>query len=257
MAKRKTARLPRVCACGCGKEFVPVKSQVYASVACRDRGHAARAPRETCRRCGNPRGDSSHPQYCRDCKRRYERESRERRKAAGMLVMQERCSRCGRERTGRHPAYCQECWRGPLRAARFLEPCSRCGQMRDPADRTHANYCYSCYRDLYLRRQFGITAEQFDVMLAAQNGGCAICGGPLDRGGVTGLNGNMSGHVDHDHGCCPGKRSCGRCVRGILCGCCNRAIGQLGDDPVMLRRAANYIEETRGGGDAAGGAVPG
>jgi hypothetical protein len=31
--------------------------------------------------------------------------------------------------------------------------------------------------------------------------------------------GHCSGklHIDHDHGCCNGRRSCGRCVRGALC----------------------------------------
>jgi hypothetical protein len=31
--------------------------------------------------------------------------------------------------------------------------------------------------------------------------------------------------IDHDHACCPGKRSCGRCLRGLLHRTCNVAVG--------------------------------
>ncbi|MFG3348805.1 endonuclease VII domain-containing protein [Streptomyces sp. NPDC048018] len=41
-------------------------------------------------------------------------------------------------------------------------------------------------------------------------------------------------HVDHRHGT-------GR-VRGVLCFNCNSAIGKLGDDPDVLRRAIAYLE---------------
>jgi hypothetical protein len=34
-------------------------------------------------------------------------------------------------------------------------------------------------------------------------------------------------NVDHDHRCCPGERSCGKCVRGLLCRTCNRIEGLL------------------------------
>jgi hypothetical protein len=27
--------------------------------------------------------------------------------------------------------------------------------------------------------------------------------------------------TDHDHECCPGRRSCGHCVRGVVCATCN------------------------------------
>lgn len=78
----------------------------------------------------------------------------------------------------------------------------------------------------HLRRKFGITPEQYNTLLEQQNHNCAICGGG-DKGGRR-----LS--VDHCHGC--GE------IRGLLCGNCNSAIGQLGDDPQMLRDAISYLE---------------
>lgn len=49
--------------------------------------------------------------------------------------------------------------------------------------------------------------------------------------------------VDHDHGCCPAdSASCGRCVRGLICGYCNSAAGMVGDSPSRARRLADYLE---------------
>ncbi len=80
-------------------------------------------------------------------------------------------------------------------------------------------------------RRYGITPEQYDAMLTAQGGGCAVCG----------IVETM--HVDHDHACCDKKNAaCGQCVRGLLCGPCNRALGIMGDSPARLRAAADYIE---------------
>jgi hypothetical protein len=91
------------------------------------------------------------------------------------------------------------------------------------------------HRDYHIRR-YGITAEQFDQILERQ-GGCAICG-TTEVG-----EGSRGWHVDHDHACCPTKaRSCGACVRGILCADCNNAIGFMQDDPRRLRAAAEYLE---------------
>jgi hypothetical protein len=119
--------------------------------------------------------------------------------------------------------------------------CGTCG-----ADITHmrrdAEYCSSACmqkakarrltprqrRELDLWSNYGITHDQYDAMLVAQDGGCAICGngGEQSRFGVL--------HVDHDH-------ETGR-VRGLLCDSCNLSIGKFRDNPAMLRRAADYIE---------------
>jgi Pyruvate/2-oxoacid:ferredoxin oxidoreductase delta subunit len=118
--------------------------------------------------------------------------------------------------------------------------CSDCGGWKPEAG-FHVNtratdglytYCKECVR---LRQQckiYSITRAQYDELLAAQNGGCAICG-------VSGVV--LS--VDHDHSCCDvDGRSCGKCVRGLLCNGCNIAIGHMRDNPARLRAAADYLE---------------
>lgn len=111
--------------------------------------------------------------------------------------------------------------------------------------RTDTKWCPDCGRDspdVQRFRRYGITREQYD---AAQALGCSICGA-MDR----------KLHIDHDHACCPssgghGQATCGRCVRGLICGPCNRGLGLFGDDPDALVRAARYLTEahtkTRGG----------
>lgn len=47
--------------------------------------------------------------------------------------------------------------------------------------------------------------------------------------------------VDHDHKCCPGKTSCGKCVRGLLCGNCNTILGRQRDDAEVFLRMAEYL----------------
>lgn len=88
-------------------------------------------------------------------------------------------------------------------------------------------------RDRHLLSRYGLTAAAFDEILERQ-GGCGICGTPTPDG--------RGWHVDHDHACCPtSARSCGACVRGILCASCNGGIGLLGDSVEVLGRAISYL----------------
>ena len=74
----------------------------------------------------------------------------------------------------------------------------------------------------------------YEEMVLAQLGMCAICGGPPGRRSLS---------VDHDHSCCDGNFSCGKCVRGLLCANCNHLLGKAKDDPVVLQRAIDYLEK--------------
>jgi hypothetical protein len=49
--------------------------------------------------------------------------------------------------------------------------------------------------------------------------------------------------VDHDHSCCPGRQTCGKCVRGLICRQCNTAFGVLTEKGVV--RAVRYLKGSR------------
>lgn len=73
----------------------------------------------------------------------------------------------------------------------------------------------------YNLKKYGWTPEDYDRHLAEQGGVCAACGS--DDPGKR----YKHFHVDHDHSCCSGKKSCGKCIRGLLCGPCNIAAGHI------------------------------
>lgn len=77
-----------------------------------------------------------------------------------------------------------------------------------------------------LRRKYGISPQEYDALVEAQAGLCAICGTTVDRL-----------HVDHCH------ETNG--IRGLLCKTCNVGLGLFGDDPDRLREAADYLERWR------------
>lgn len=82
-------------------------------------------------------------------------------------------------------------------------------------------------RDAYFVRTYGISADEFDAMLEAQHGRCAICRTKPDR--------LASMHADHDH-------EHGH-LRGLLCLSCNQGLGQFKDDPTLLLRAIVYLRQ--------------
>jgi len=75
-----------------------------------------------------------------------------------------------------------------------------------------------------LKYYYGMSVEDFDALLALQDGACAICKRTCDE--------NLC--VDHCH--VTGK------VRGLLCRTCNFGLGLFKDDPRFTRAATEYLE---------------
>lgn len=76
----------------------------------------------------------------------------------------------------------------------------------------------------HLRKSYGITIDEYDTILAAQGGVCAIC-----RGGTS----KRHFAVDHNH-------KSGH-VRGLLCARCNSALARFMDKRVNVGRAYRYL----------------
>lgn len=146
-----------------------------------------------------------------------------------------------------------------------MKRCSTCKKLRVPGEffknrNAHdgpGNQCKGCHtksaRPSYYRnretrirqsenarklRSYGLTQLQYDGMLEAQGGCCAICLQPeRARDGTTGKTRRLS--VDH----------CQKTgvVGGLLCSACNLAIGLVGDDIAALARAIEYLSAPRPG----------
>jgi hypothetical protein len=90
-----------------------------------------------------------------------------------------------------------------------------------------ARYDSAKARNMRLLKKYGMTQSDYGSMLEAQGGRCAICGRASERSQKGML------YVDHDH--VTGK------VRGLLCGLCNSALGDLGDSIRNVERALSYL----------------
>ena len=87
-----------------------------------------------------------------------------------------------------------------------------------------------------LRKNYGITPEDYDHMLSEQNGKCAICDSDKPWGFVVKpKRSNEFFCVDHCH--TTGK------VRGLLCQPCNKGLGSFSDDTYVMSRAIKYLED--------------
>jgi len=85
----------------------------------------------------------------------------------------------------------------------------------------------------HLLRAFNLTADEYNAMVASQNGLCASCGNPESK--LDHRTGEPKGlAVDHCH-------TTGD-VRALLCNSCNIALGLLQDDPGRIERLLRYIQ---------------
>ncbi|CAB4217019.1 Recombination endonuclease VII [uncultured Caudovirales phage] len=109
---------------------------------------------------------------------------------------------------------------------------------RNAYQRAHRLVNPDCYKNIELKKSFGITLEEYRKKQEEQSNVCAICGNPevdVDKkaGRVRGLA------VDHNH-------TTGQ-VRGLLCRGCNQGIGNFQEDLQRLKNAVSYLERHENG----------
>lgn len=77
----------------------------------------------------------------------------------------------------------------------------------------------------HLKRTYGISIAEYDIMFAAQDGKCFACGGGTSKNFLA---------VDHSH-------KTGE-VRGLLCARCNKVLRDVRDRPEVLSKLAGYLK---------------
>jgi hypothetical protein len=83
-----------------------------------------------------------------------------------------------------------------------------------------------------MKKNYGITPEDYDRMLAVQGGVCALCGNPETKkykGGLKRLS------VDHNHDT--------RQVRELLCADCNVLVGFSRESIPLLEAVIAYLKK--------------
>jgi hypothetical protein len=118
--------------------------------------------------------------------------------------------------------------------------CARGHDLTDPANvynNGRSNQCRICMaagRRVYrLASKYGLTPEAWESLFETQGRCCAIC--------QTTESHRWS--VDHDHSCCPDTKTCGQCIRGILCFQCNlrmRALDEWSDEELLRAQAYKH-----------------
>ena len=115
---------------------------------------------------------------------------------------------------------------------RYSGRCNPC----DHASRSQKQHKQAAARNRrwMLKKRYGITVEQYELLLERQGHRCAICE-RSEPVGVTkaGHDGEKKWHIDHCH-------ESGE-VRGLLCGECNKGLGQFRDDKVSIQKALEYL----------------
>lgn len=115
-------------------------------------------------------------------------------------------------RQRKHHAYCKMCSR--LHKREWL---------RANRSKVQANALWSDYR---------LRPADIEQMLQTQRFECRLCPQSISNGFK----------IDHDHRCCAGRRSCGQCVRGLLCSRCNVLVGYIEtSSPELLDRVREYV----------------
>lgn len=176
-----------------------------------------------CKDCYSQRRSSHFGRTQEGRRQRYDKEK----SRAGVLLPENIiCSKCGEEKSA--TAFNKLCVSKTGRDTR-CKVCTRkyhSSLYRKSEEHRKRTIKRSCIRNR--QALYGISQEQFEARLIAQDGKCAVCMIPLDGSRKT-----LVGSVDHNH-------KTGQ-IRGILCSQCNTALGLLKEDLKIFQRAISYL----------------
>lgn len=167
-----------------------------------------------------------------------------------------KCKRCAKDLVGRQRVWCSLSCKRDYETdlvltegiQTYVRKCRQCGLQKPLAqdfyrlpNGTYRRNCRSCLmadndvrrakpdaadkqRNRHLMSLYSITSEEYEEILTAQGGKCAVCRKPPIKTRLA---------VDHDH------RT--GLVRGLLCNYCNlRVIGKM-TNAEILQRATDYL----------------
>jgi predicted HTH domain antitoxin len=128
------------------------------------------------------------------------------------------------------------------RIASGHKTCRLCGKLLPFSDFNKSkinldrrqSQCKNCVHNAKMLRKHNMTLAEYNVMLQNQNNGCAICECTAEHPNNIG---NRWLCIDHCH-----KTNK---VRGLLCNIHNLLLGHANDDPIILRKTADYAEKHR------------
>lgn len=147
------------------------------------------------------------------------------------MAVEHVCTTCGEMKTDFAKGWkCRDCHKQYCRDYYYANRTDPRRRKKMPTEEAKARRRAAAYL-----RRYSITEAQRDAMLAEQGGACAICRSTEPNGPAW--------CTDHDHECCSYGRSCGECIRGILCFRCNTLLGHAKDNIETLRTATEYLEK--------------
>ena len=111
----------------------------------------------------------------------------------------------------------------------------RARERRDHLRKTDPVKLSFCNRARWLKKEYGLTQDQYDALRKSQNDSCAVCSKKF----VTELGkGRTNFGVDHCH-------KTGE-VRGLLCLPCNSSLGLMKENIETLLKMVQYLKFHKG-----------
>lgn len=175
-----------------------------------------------------PGNKDGYNNSCKACKKEYTKKYHEKQKVinekTGISTESKTCPKCKKIK----PADCF--YKNKSSKTGLASFCKSCSSLKGKEwNQKNKERLRHKSRENDLKRNYGLTIQEYHALLRKQNGKCDICGS-TDPG-----KNKKYFPVDHCH--LTGK------VRGLLCGKCNCALGLLNDDLILLEKATDYLRK--------------